>query len=72
MVTERRRDVDPPRLALSVAEAAAALGVSETHFRRYVLEHVRSMQIGRQRVVPVVELERWLYLHAHFADELGE
>jgi hypothetical protein len=30
---------------------------------------VRSVKVGRVRVVPVIELERWLYLNAEFADD---
>ena len=58
-----------PALASTVAQAAASLGLSENHFRRDVLPHVRSIKVGKVRIVPVIELERWLYLHARFADE---
>ena len=47
-----------PQLALRVADAAAAIGLSESAFRREVLPHVRSVKVGRARVVAVVELER--------------
>lgn len=43
-------------LALPVAQAAAALGLSETNFRNHVLPHVRSIEAGRARIVPVIEL----------------
>ena len=46
-----------PRLALSIAEAAEAIGVSESHFKRHVLPRVRTTLIGRRRVVSVRELE---------------
>jgi hypothetical protein len=42
--------------------------VSENTFRRYVLPNVRSIKLGKVRVVPVIELERWLYLNAAFSD----
>jgi hypothetical protein len=68
-VTKPRQPVDVPSLALSVDQAAAALGVSPNSFRRYVLPHVRSVKVGRVRIVPVAELGKWLYLNARFADE---
>jgi hypothetical protein len=50
----------PPRLALRPDEAADAIGVSRALFYRDVLPHLRRVYLGRVRVVPVVELERWL------------
>jgi len=58
-----------PAPALPVAQAAASLGLSENHFRSEVLPHVRSIKVGKVRIVPVIELERWLYLSGRFADE---
>ena len=49
-----------PRLALRPDEAAAALGISRSIFYRDVLPELRCVNIGRVRVVPVSELERWL------------
>ena len=68
-MTEPRPHLDPPTLALPVAQAAASLGLSENHFRRDVLPQVRSIKVGRVRIVPVIELERWLYLNGRFVDE---
>lgn len=68
-MTEPRRHHDPPTLALPVDQAAASLGLSETNFRNNVLRHVRSIKAGRTRIVPVIELERWLYLSGRFADD---
>jgi hypothetical protein len=48
------------RLALTRAEAAAAIGVSLDSFERYVQPELRLVRRGRLRLVPVVELERWL------------
>jgi len=48
------------RLALSIDEAAAALGISRDHFDRHVLPRVKVVPIGRRRLVPVRELERYL------------
>ena len=57
-----------PRLALTRAEAAHALGAEAAHalgmsvdsFERYVQPDIRIVRRGRMRLVPVVELERWL------------
>jgi excisionase family DNA binding protein len=48
------------RLALTRAEAAAAIGISLDSFERYVQGDLRLVRRGRLRLVPVVELERWL------------
>ena len=53
---------DLQTLALPVDQAAASLGISENHVRREVLPAVRSIKIGKVRIV-AVELERWLYLN---------
>jgi hypothetical protein len=49
-----------PRLALSIMEAAEAIGVSQAHFKRHVLPAVRVTLSGRRRLVSVRELERYL------------
>ena len=53
-----------PRLALTRAEAAAAIGVSLDSFERYVQPELRLIRRGRLRLVPVRELERWLDANA--------
>jgi hypothetical protein len=53
-----------PRLALSREEAAAALGMSIDSFERHVQPTMRLVRLGRMRLVPVRELERWLDEHA--------
>ena len=60
-----------PILALSVAQAAASIGLSENVFRSQVLPTLRSIKVGKARIIPVAELEKWLYLHARFEDEDG-
>lgn len=57
---EHERGASAPRLALSVNEAAEALGISRDHFERHVLPRVRVTPIGRRRLVAVRELERYL------------
>jgi hypothetical protein len=49
-----------PRLALTREEAAAALGMSLNSFERHVQPTIRLVRLGRMRLVPVRELERWL------------
>jgi excisionase family DNA binding protein len=49
-----------PRLALELAEAAAALGVSTKFFNEHVRHELRLVRRGRRVLVPVRELERWL------------
>lgn len=59
------RPVAPvPRVALSVEEACAALGVSWDHWREHIAPEMRIVRRGRRKLVPVSELERWLDDHA--------
>jgi hypothetical protein len=51
---------DFPRLALTFAESAAMLGVSDEFFAQYVAHEVRFVRRGRKKLVAVRELERWL------------
>jgi hypothetical protein len=61
------------RLAVTRAEAAAALGMSLDSFERHVQAEVRLIRRGRMRLVPVSELRRWLTENAErpMADALG-
>lgn len=49
-----------PRLALSKAEAAEALGVSVDFLEEHVMHELRIVRRGRRRLIPVAELQRWL------------
>lgn len=49
-----------PTLALSIEQACAALGISWDTWREHVEPEVRIVRIGRRKLVPVKELERWL------------
>jgi len=49
-----------PRIALTRAEAAEALGISVDSFERYVQPEIRLIRRNSIRVVPVRELERWV------------
>jgi hypothetical protein len=53
-----------PRLALTREEAAAAVGMSLDSFERHVQPDLRLLRLGRLRLVPVRELERWAEEHA--------
>jgi excisionase family DNA binding protein len=57
-----------PRLSLSKREAAEALGVSVDFFDEHIAHELRMVRLGRRRLIPVRELERWLDQHA---DGLG-
>ena len=55
-----RRSREPAsRLALSVAEAAAAVGVSERHLRS-VLHEIPHCRLGGRVVIPVQAFADWL------------
>jgi len=57
-VTGRR--VAAPRLALRPEEAAESIGVGRSFFFANVLPELRVVRVGRLRLVPVAELQRWL------------
>ena len=48
------------RLALRPDEAADAIGIGRTMFYEEVLPQLRCVYLGRVRLVPVSELEKWL------------
>jgi excisionase family DNA binding protein len=56
-----------PRIAMSKQEAASALGVSIDFFDEHIAPDLRMVRVGRRRLVPIAELERWLDLHAERA-----
>lgn len=53
-----------PKLALSKAEAADALGVSVDFFEAHVMPTLRVVRKGRRVLVAVREIERWLDANA--------
>jgi hypothetical protein len=54
----------PKRLAYGIDEAATeVLGISRDSFDRHVLPEVRTVRVGRRRLVSVAELERFLERH---------
>ena len=50
-------------LALTLDQAAKALGISRDSLERHVLGELRVVRVGRRVVVPVRELERYLEAH---------
>ena len=48
-----------PRVALTIPEAAAALGVGVDFFRDRILPELRVIRKGSKRLIPVAELQRW-------------
>lgn len=61
-----------PRLALSIAEACDALGVSWDFWAEHVAPDVRIVRRGRRKLVPVAELEAWLDREAEQALGTGK
>ena len=57
----------PPRLGLTVEEAAKAVGMSESSFKRHVQPELRIVRRGSLRIIPVPEIERWLDGNASLA-----
>jgi hypothetical protein len=53
-----------PRIALTPAEAAAAIGVGPGFFEANVAPELRLIRRGRKRLVPIAELERWIAANA--------
>ena len=53
-----------PRIAMSKQEAASSLGVSIDFFDEHIVRDLRMVRVGRRRLVPIAELERWLDAHA--------
>ena len=50
-----------PRVALTPAEAAEAIGCSAEFFREHIDRELRWIRRGRKRFVLVVELQRWAH-----------
>jgi len=63
-VSDRPETAPVPRLALTREEAAVSIGMSLDSFELYVQPTIRLVRLGRKRLVPVAELERWLDAHA--------
>ena len=55
-----KRNDEAPRLMLTRAEAAWALGISLRHFQRHVQPHLSCIYSGQLRLYPITELQRWI------------
>lgn len=66
-VVSASRAVKPqiPRLALSRAEAADALGVSVDFLEQHVLHDLKMVRRGRRCLIPISELQSWIERNAH-------
>jgi excisionase family DNA binding protein len=53
-----------PALALTIEQACAALGVSWDTWHEHIEPDVRIVRLGRRKLVPTTELQRWLDEHA--------
>ena len=48
------------RLALRMAEAARAMGISVDSFERHVEPQIKIVRLGRVKLAPVAELDRFI------------
>jgi excisionase family DNA binding protein len=55
----KKLDAPIPRVALTVPEAAASIGVGVDFFNENIRPELRVVRRGSKRLVPVAELERW-------------
>ena len=64
MTREGKRSAElADKLALSVADAARAIGVSERHLRQYLPE-IPHLHVGRRVVIPIDSFREWLRARA--------
>jgi AraC-like DNA-binding protein len=61
------RRPSPPRVGLTIAESAEALGMSESSFKRYVLPEIRVCRVGSLRIIPIPALADWVERNASLA-----
>lgn len=55
----KKLEVGIPRIALTIPEAAASLGVGLDFFNENIRPELRVIRRGSKRLIPVAELERW-------------
>lgn len=53
-----------PPLCVTRQEAAAKMGISLRHFELEVQPHIKLLTLGRRKLVPMVELEKFIRLFA--------
>ena len=56
--------ISQPAIALTRADAAAALGLSLDSFEKYVQSDLKLVRRGSLRLVPVAQLEEWVARNA--------
>ena len=55
----KKLDAPIPRVALSIPESAASLGVGIDFFNENIRPELKVIRRGSKRLIPVSELERW-------------
>lgn len=55
----KKLDAPIPRVALTIPEAAASLGVGPDFFDQHIRPELRVIRRGSKRLIPVEELRRW-------------
>jgi len=63
----KKLDAPIPRVALTIPEAAASLGVGVDFFNEQIRPELRLIRRGSKRLVAVAELARWAEEHAERA-----
>lgn len=53
------------KLAFNQEEAAEALGIGVNTFKERVRPELKCVYIGRRRLFPVTEIQRWLDRNSH-------
>jgi excisionase family DNA binding protein len=55
----KKLDAPIPRIALTIPEASASLGVGVDFFNENIRPELRVVRRGSKRLIPVAELQRW-------------
>jgi hypothetical protein len=64
------RPIEPVRrVALTREEAAASIGMSISHFERFVQAEIKLIPSGQLLLVQPIELERWAQRNARYLVE---
>jgi excisionase family DNA binding protein len=63
----KKLDAPIPRVALTVPEAAASLGVGVDFFNENIRPELRLIRRGSKRLIPVDELQAWCEQNAERA-----
>jgi excisionase family DNA binding protein len=63
----RKLEARIPRVAFTPSEAAASIGVGPDFFDEHVAPELRLVRVGRKRLIPVAELQRWISENAETA-----